>query len=79
MSAQLYSIGPSSIADPGITGGPGFSMSRREWIAIQTYSTDALALPTTLETFRNSLGPGHRRTYRTSRSWSRLTTRSTPT
>jgi hypothetical protein len=58
MSAQLYSIGPSSIADPGITGGPGFSMSRREWIAIQTYSTDALALPTTLETFRNSLGPG---------------------
>lgn len=58
MSAQPYSIGPSTIADPGVTGGPGFSMSRKEWIAIQTYSTDALALPTTLDTFRNSLGPG---------------------
>ncbi len=58
MSAQLYSIGPSAIADPGTPGGPGFTMSRQEWIAIQTYTTDALALPTTDETFRNSLGPG---------------------
>lgn len=58
MPAQVYSIGPNKIADPGTSGGPGFAMSRQEWIAIQAYVTDALALPTTDETFRNSLGPG---------------------
>lgn len=58
MAEPIYSIGPSSIADPGTVGGPGFAMSRQEWIAIQTYTTDAFALPTTDEAFRNSLGPG---------------------
>jgi hypothetical protein len=58
MSGNVYNIGPAAIADPGTPGGPGFTMSRAEWIAIQTYVTDALALPTTDTAFRNSLGPG---------------------
>jgi hypothetical protein len=58
MSAQLYNIGPDAIADPGVAGGPGFTLSRPEWIAIQAYSTDALALPTTADAFRKSLGAG---------------------
>ncbi len=58
MTGQVLNIGPSAIADPGTAGGPGFTLSRPEWVAIQTYSTDALALPTTDETFRKSLGPG---------------------
>ena len=58
MSAQLYNIAPDAIADPGTPGGPGFTLSRPEWIAIQAYSTDALALPTTADAFRKSLGAG---------------------
>jgi len=58
MSAQLYNIAPDAIADPGTAGGPGFTLSRPEWIAIQAYSTDALALPTTADAFRKSLGAG---------------------
>ena len=58
MTAQVLNIGPAAIADPGTAGGPGFTMSRTEWIAIQTYTTDALALPTTDDAFRKSLGPG---------------------
>lgn len=53
-----FSIAPQAIADPGVAGGPAFSMSRPEWIAIQTYVTDALALPTTDDAFRKSLGKG---------------------
>lgn len=53
-----FSIAPQSIADPGVAGGPAFTMSRPEWIAIQTYVTDALALPTTDDAFRKSLGKG---------------------
>ena len=56
MSAQLYNIGPDAIAAPGFADGPGFTLSRPEWIAIQTYGTDALALPTTADAFRKSLG-----------------------
>jgi hypothetical protein len=58
MSAPLYNIAPDAIADPGTPGGPGFTLSRPEWIAIQAYSTDALALPTTADAFRKSLGAG---------------------
>lgn len=58
MPGNVYNIGPAAIVGPGTPGGPGFTMSRAEWIAIQTYVTDALALPTTDTAFRNSLGPG---------------------
>ncbi|MDQ2837089.1 MAG: alpha-xenorhabdolysin family binary toxin subunit A [Actinomycetota bacterium] len=55
---STLSIGPSTIADPGTDGGPAFTLSGTEWVAIQTYVTDALALPTTDQAFRNSLGSG---------------------
>jgi hypothetical protein len=58
MSAQLYNIGPNAIAEAGTAGGIGFTLSRPEWLAIQTYSTDAQSLPTTDEAFRKSLGNG---------------------
>ena len=58
MSAQLYNVAPDAIADPGTPGGPGFTLARPEWIAIQTASTDAQALPTTYDAFRDTLGPG---------------------
>lgn len=55
---NVYSIAPGSLADPGTAGGPGFALSRPEWIAIQTYVTNALALPTTRDAFSKSLGSG---------------------
>jgi hypothetical protein len=51
-------IAPAAIADAGEAGGPGFCLAKSEWIAIQTYVTDGLALPTNQTTFKNSLGPG---------------------
>lgn len=51
-------IGPGDIAEPGTQGGPGFILSKTEWIAVQVYVTDALALPTTDDAFKQSLGPG---------------------
>jgi hypothetical protein len=57
-TTQLYNIGPDAIADAGVDGGPGFTLSRPEWIALQTYCTNAAALPTTPEAFRKSLGDG---------------------
>ena len=58
MSAPLYNIGPDAIADPGTPGGPGLTLARPEWIAIQARCTDVLALPTTADAFRKSLGAG---------------------
>ena len=58
MSAPLYNIGPDAIADPGTPGGPRFTVARPEWIAIQARCIDVLALPTTADTFRKSLGAG---------------------
>jgi hypothetical protein len=57
-TVQLYNIGPDAIADAGVAGGPGFTLSRPEWITLQTYCTNAAALPTTDEAFRKSLGDG---------------------
>lgn len=51
-------IGPSSIAQAGTEGGPGFVLSKTEWISIQTYVTDALSLPINDTELRNSLGAG---------------------
>ncbi|MGO9319825.1 MAG: alpha-xenorhabdolysin family binary toxin subunit A [Solirubrobacteraceae bacterium] len=53
-----YDIGPGAIAQAGTAGGPAFMLSVAEWVTIQTYVTDALALPVNEEEFRNSLGPG---------------------
>lgn len=57
-TTQTYDIGPAAIATPGETGGPPFSLAKGEWLTIQTYVNDALALPITMDEFRNSLGPG---------------------
>lgn len=58
MTASLYNIGPDAIADPGVGGGPGFALSRPEWIALQTACINAAALPTTRGAFCRSLGDG---------------------
>ncbi|WP_025739024.1 alpha-xenorhabdolysin family binary toxin subunit A [Salinivibrio socompensis] len=58
MAKQRYNIGPGAMADAGTEGGPGFSLSKREWLAIQVYVTNALSLPTNQQEFKNSLGPG---------------------
>lgn len=55
---QEKNIGPGDIAKPGTTNGPGFSLSKTEWLSIQTYVNDALALPTDKTSFAKSLGPG---------------------
>jgi hypothetical protein len=55
---KTYSIGPGKIATPNFTGGPAFALSTTEWIAIQTYVVDSLALPTDEAAFKKSLGPG---------------------
>jgi hemolytic enterotoxin HBL len=58
MSAQHFSIGPSALSDSGNPDSNGFSLSRPEWVSIQTYCTDGKALPTTEDAFRKSLGSG---------------------
>ncbi|MBV8634659.1 MAG: alpha-xenorhabdolysin family binary toxin subunit A [Burkholderiaceae bacterium] len=52
------SIGPGALATPAVKGGPAFAMSATEWLAIQTYVVNALALPTTDAAFKASLGAG---------------------
>jgi hypothetical protein len=58
MPNEALSISPGAIAEPGTEGGPAFALSKPEWIAIQTYVTDGLAMPTTDDEFRKSLGSG---------------------
>lgn len=55
---QTPNIGPGAIAQSSVAGGPGFALSATEWLAIQTYVVDALALPTTMDSFKQTLGPG---------------------
>jgi len=58
MTEQTYSIAPAAIAESGVANGPAFVLSRPEWIAMQTFVTDALALPITDDAFRTFLGSG---------------------
>ena len=51
-------IGPGAIATPATQGGPAFALSSTNWIAIQTYVIDGLALPITEDAFRTYLGKG---------------------
>ncbi len=55
---QTPSISPGAIAEPAVAGGPAFALSATEWIAIQTYAIDGLALPTTLAELKTSIGTG---------------------
>jgi hypothetical protein len=58
MSSTAMSIGPGALAEQGTEGGPNFVLSKPEWIAIQTYVTEGMSLPTTDAEFRKSLGAG---------------------
>lgn len=58
MSSQLFNLAPDAIAERGTTGGPGFALARPEGVAIQVACIDALALPTSVDAFRKSLGLG---------------------
>jgi hypothetical protein len=51
-------LGPGALATPSVPKGRPFSLSAPEWLAVQTYVVDALALPTTDDAFRASLGEG---------------------
>jgi hypothetical protein len=57
-ATKTYSVGPGALATPGAPGGPPFAMSTSEWLAIQRYVIDALALPVTEAEFRKALGDG---------------------
>jgi hypothetical protein len=57
-SIPISPIGPGSIATPSTLGGPAFALSSTNWIAIQTYVIDGLALPTTDDAFKTYLGRG---------------------
>jgi len=57
-AAQAPSIGPGAIAKPATAGGPSFALSATNWIAIQTYVLEGLALPTTDDKFKEFLGKG---------------------
>jgi len=58
VSTKTLNIGPGAIAQASETGGPAFSLSASEWLAIQTYVINAQALPTTMDAFKTGLGPG---------------------
>jgi hypothetical protein len=51
-------IGPGAIAQASETGCPAFALSTSDWLAIQVYVNNALALPTTAAALQTSLGPG---------------------
>ena len=51
-------IGPGSIATPSVPKGPGLALAATEWVSIQTYVIDALALPTDQASFKTFLGTG---------------------
>ncbi|RYZ52202.1 MAG: hypothetical protein EOP49_10015, partial [Sphingobacteriales bacterium] len=55
---ESTNLGPGAIAQPSVVKGPGFALPATEWIAVQTYVLNALALPTTIEAFKTSLGKG---------------------
>lgn len=57
-TASSPGIGPGPIATPGTPGGPAFALTSTNWIAIQTYVIDGLALPTTTAAFKTYLGKG---------------------
>ena len=57
-TAKAPNLGPGAIATPGTAGGPGFALSVTNWIAIQKYVLDGLALPTTNDKFKDWLGKG---------------------
>ena len=52
------SLGPGTIATAGTPGGPAFTLSAPEWLAIQTYVMEALVLPTTTTALKTALGSG---------------------
>jgi hypothetical protein len=56
-TTKAPNIGPGAIGQSQ-TGGAGFIMSASEWLAIQTYAVDGLALPTTMDKFKATLGSG---------------------
>ena len=66
-TTQTYDISPGAIATAGTPGGPPFALSKAEWLTIQTYVVDALALPINDDEFRKSLA-GAPPTCRTSSS-----------
>jgi len=51
-------LGPGSLANPAIPKGPAFALAAPEWIAVQVYALNGLALPTDNDSFRKYLGPG---------------------
>ncbi|WP_163398725.1 alpha-xenorhabdolysin family binary toxin subunit A [Flavobacterium fluviatile] len=55
---ETLEIGPGVIAQASVAEGPAFILSATEWLAIQTYVENALALPTTTEAFKTYLGEG---------------------
>jgi len=55
---QTLELGPGVIAKASVAKGPAFILAATEWVAIQTYVINALALPTTAETFKTYLGKG---------------------
>ena len=55
-TATKYDISPGVIAEAGAAGGLPFVLSKTEWVTIQTYVINALALPINNDEFRKSLG-----------------------
>lgn len=56
--AETYTVAPGAIADPTMPEGPAFALSNSQWLAVQAYVIDALALPVNEPEFRSSLGKG---------------------
>lgn len=56
---KIYSIGPRTIAEPSLEGGPAFVLSTSEWYTIQRYVTNSLSkevMPHTETDFKAFLG-----------------------
>ncbi|MDQ2837088.1 MAG: HBL/NHE enterotoxin family protein [Actinomycetota bacterium] len=57
MPVLLFGVSPAGIAEPATPGGPDFALYCPGWRLIRRYTSQALALPTTERTLRDSFGP----------------------
>lgn len=55
---KTINIGPGAIATASVEGGPAFTLSSTEWIAIQNYVLEGQSLPINETDFRAFLGKG---------------------
>lgn len=56
LPGRTINLGPSAIAQSTVANGPSFALTSSEWLTIQVYVNDGMALPTTLDALKALIG-----------------------